>query len=208
MKSLALLGLLLLVATRLCVADSSPESICQNVALKIAVTEEQFHYNRYIDDAFTIGFTQGNPPTADFNTSIDMLMSKFCPDNAVWFAYQNGVPVFNATNFAGIKSLYTLFSQVLWRNFSRHMITNPIVTPYTLDHTQYAEFNGSINQLQIKQNPIVWAMSIGWYHNTWRQNHDGSLCMTRFEAWTTSDHTFPGAFGENFVLNAHQLGGW
>lgn len=189
---------------------------------------EQFLYNRDIDRAFSIGFTQAN--SADFNSSIDRIMSHFCPDALFWAAYVNGVPVLTATSFKDIRSVYVAVSAGNYANFSRHIITNLMPTLFVgADGRDYIELNASIVQPSLKRinggqifkyvdgslitdaqgnvksAPITWNWSVGWYHNQWRLNADGSVCMSRFEAWTMSQHDFSATFTHDYVLSARLL---
>lgn len=56
-----------------------------------------------------------------------------------------------------------------------------------------------------KVAPVTWNWSVGWYHNTWRLNTDGSVCMTRFEAWTMSQHDFSATYVHDYILRADLL---
>lgn len=192
------------------------------------VLRQQFLYNRDIDRAFSIGYTQAY--SADFNTSVDRIMTHFCPDALFWAAYVNGVPVLTADSHAGIRGVYAAVSATNYANFSRHVITNPMPTHFVgSDGSDYIELNASIVQPAIKRvngglpflyvdgspitdavgipkiAPYTWNWSVGWYHNQWRRNVDGSVCMTRFEAWTMSQHDFSATFTHDAVLDASLL---
>ncbi len=207
-------------------ASAQDRAQLRAASFQLAASREQMHYNRDIDRAFTIGFTQAN--TADFNTSVDRIMSHFCTDALFWAAYVNGIAVLSATSFSDIRAVYASVSANNYANFSRHIITNVVMTPSPVN-SNLMEFNASIVQPSLKRvtggqpfkyvdgslitddrgnvksAPITWNWSVGWYHNQWRLNADNSVCMTRFEAWTMSQHDFSATFVHDYILDAKLL---
>jgi hypothetical protein len=186
--------------------NSALSNLVNQLAIKMAVREAQFTYNRDIDRAFTIGLSQGNPPTAKFNASIDRIMTHFCRDQTEWHSFVDQIDSPNATTWTAIKGLYTLFSALpVWQNFSRHEVNNEIVTPYVVNGVQFAQLHCMLVQHSTR-GVFPFYSSFGQYNNIWRLNNDGSWCMTNFKSTTTATYRFlQNVAAANLVLNPDVL---
>jgi len=151
------------------------------------VENAQYTYNRNLDRIFAIGFLQGC--TAQFNQSLDELMSTFCTGNDFiswnsFFGTLTSIPTFEGT-----KEKYANLATTLFQNASRHIVSNAIVIPYLgNDGRLRTLYNSSASQLSFSKQAsgaYVPTQTFGWYSHTWLFTNN-KWCMQKFQAFTVA----------------------